>query len=506
MLENVVTVHEFSPEAFIDLVCGDALLRGDPVPDQVTYLARYADMLQVQTLVREKHYMDRHYVDEYAFYYSRMLSPPTNAVERIHLFAKKFSDDTFTDLLEKSLRSAEDRRAVEEDLMASPDSPHERRGYLGYVSVRPLPSVPIGRTIVARLKDELLPRDIWAVNSHAVHLTNLRLHVEGLAFQQQDAAVGACATAALWSALVRIARLDGMRAPTPAEISEAATRSARSPVRPVLSASTGLTVQQLCEATRAFGFSPEVFSARTRPEAFVAALHTYLLSGMPVVLALRGGGVGHAVTAVGFQLTGSEHPKLQSSVPVRSAAMTKLYVHDDRLGPYAVAYIEPFAHPELGEGLVFEIEWEGRTQRWVLDTAIAPVYPKLRLSVRSLVALAEFVGGAVEDVVGADRAPRLRVDFRYERAGEYLSRLSGRVRDPHAATDFLRRVALSRWCAIMRWGIGPDDFVEFVYETTDVVRRAAVQNRELLRAVVCLSPAFQQEVSILAEAFNVLAA
>jgi hypothetical protein len=506
MIENAISVHEFSPDALVALVCGDGPSRGDPVPDQVTYLARYCKRLGVQTLVREKRYMDRHYVDEYAFYYSRMLTPPPSAVERIHLFAKSFSEQAFAELLERSLRSAEERRRVEEELMASPGTVGERRGYLGYLSVRPIPSVPIGRTIVARLKDEQQPRNIWALNSHAVHLGSLHLHVEGLAFQQQDAAVGACATAALWSALVRIARQDGMRAPTPAEISEAATRAARSPVRPMLSASTGLTVQQLCEATRAFGFAPEVFSPRTRPEAFVAALHTYLLSGMPVVLALRGGGVGHAVTAVGFQMTGSEHPRLQGSVPVRSAEMTKLYVHDDRLGPYARANIEPFAHPELGEGLVFEIEWEGRTQRWVLDTAIAAVYPKLRLTVRSLVTLAELVGAAVEDVVGADSALRLRVDFRYERAGDYLARLSGRVRDPRTGADFVRRVALSRWCAIMRWWLGPSELVEFVYDTTDVVRRAAIQNRELLRAVVCLSPTFDREAAMLAEAFDVLAA
>ena len=402
----------------MDLVCGDALSRGDPIPDQVTYLARYCKRLGAQTIVREQHYMDRHYVDEYAFYYSRMLSPPTNAVERIHFFAKKFSDGEFTELLERSLRSPKDRRAVEDDLMGSLEDPKEHRGYLGYVSVRPLPAVPIGRTILARLKDgNGQPRHIWATNSHAIHLANLRLQVDGLPFQQQDAAVGACATAALWSALVRTARLDGMRAPTPAEISEAATRAVRPPVRPVLSASTGLTVQQLCESTRAFGFTPEVISARSRPEALVAALHTYLSSGMPVVLALRGGGVGHAVTAVGFQMAASEHPKLQGSVPVRSAAMTKLYVHDDRLGPYARAYIEPFAHHDLGEGLIFEIEWEGNTQRWILDTAIAPVYPKLRLPVRSLVTLAEFVGAAIEDVVGAARAqlPKGRLPLRASR-------------------------------------------------------------------------------------------
>ncbi len=70
----------------------------------------------------------------------------------------------------------------------------------------------------------------------------------------------------------------------------------------------------------------------------MASLHTYLLSGIPVVLALRPGGGGHAVTAVGFQMSEASIPRSRATVPVRSAGLTKkLYVHDDRLGPYARA-------------------------------------------------------------------------------------------------------------------------------------------------------------------------
>ena len=371
MATNAITVSPYTQDVFIQLVCPGALNAGDTIPDQVRYLARYCECLGAQTIVREQHYMDRHYVDEYAFYYSRMLSPPTNAVARIHLFAGQFSEEQFSAMLERSLQSTADRETVERQLMGQ-EASDAQGGYLGYVSVRPVPSVPIGRTIVARLPNGTgQARHIWTTNPHTVHLANLRLSVEGLAFQQQDAAVGACATAALWSSLVRIARHDGMRAPTPAEISEAATRVARPPVRPMLSASTGLTVQQLCEATRTFGFTPEIISARGRPEIFVAALHTYLLSGIPVVLALRGGGIGHAVTAVGFQMSDSEHQALQASVPVTSAGMTKLYVHDDRLGPYARARIEPFSYRaqegDLVEGLIIEIGSIRLSPRYRLD-------------------------------------------------------------------------------------------------------------------------------------------
>jgi hypothetical protein len=185
--------------------------------------------------------------------------------------------------------------------------------------------------------------------------------------------------------------------------------------------------------------------------------------------------------------------------------MTKLYVHDDRLGPYARAYLQPFSKSDLGlEGLSFELEWpDGKTERWLLDTAIAPVYSKLRLPVRSLLTLAEFVGGGIERMVGPEQANRLTVDFRYERAGEYLSNLSGRVLDPSLAARQIRTLALSRWCAVARWYVDEEELLELVYDTTDVVRSVEVQNRDLLRAVVCLSRRFVSDVTKLSRAFDV---
>lgn len=423
MSQNTITVHRFSREVLVDLICREAIARGEDVPEQVKYLARYAERLCARTVVLEEHYVDRHYIDEYAFYYSRMLTPPPNTVRRVHFFARAFNEDEFAAMLAKSLASAEARKAVEASLTA-PAEGSTIGGYLGFSSIRPISSVPIGRTVLSRLPDsDGARRHIWATNEHFVHLASLRLRVEGLAFQQQDAAVGACATAALWSALVRAARQDGMRAPTPAEISDAALRSPRTLGWSFLPANTGLTVQQLCDATRAFGFTPEVISAFTRPEVFVATLHTYLLSGIPMVLALRGGGIGHAVTAAGFQMGTTEHPVLQGSVPLRSSRLTKLYVHDDRLGPYARALIEPFSRRnEDGgldfEGLSFEIEFDGSgAERWIIDTAIAPVYPKLRLPVASLSAsrAVRSRGGALEVVCaralvpGRRRACRVRL-------------------------------------------------------------------------------------------------
>jgi hypothetical protein len=503
MPQNVISVSRFSPETFVDLACRGSKERGEDIPTQVRYLAAYCERLGVRTLVHEEHYVDRHYVDEFAFYYSRMLSPPVNSVRRIHFFAREFTEDQLSQWIRESLESPEKRKEIEQLLSAGTEQP-PRGEYLGYCSIRPIASAPIGRTLISPLPDsDGQRREIWATNKHFAHLANLRLRVDGLAFQQQDAAVGACATAALWSALVRVAKHEGMRAPTPAEISEAAIHNSRASGRSMLAPNTGLTIQQLCQATRAFGFTPETVSAFTRPEIVTAAVHTYLLSGIPVVILLRGSGIAHAVTAAGFQMSPSQHPSLQASVPVRSARMTKLYVHDDRLGPYARAFLEPFAHPAAGEGLIFETDFEGAAERWIVDTAFAPVYPKLRLPVQSLIQLAEHKAGLVELAVGAQLAPKLSVDFRYQRAGEYVARLAGRGADPETASTFVRTVALSRWCAVERWYLGEEEVFEFLYDTTDIVRDVRTQSRELLGGLVCLSQRFRRNAATIAATLGV---
>jgi len=508
MVENRIVAEAFNVEAFEKLLSKAAGNDKTPVVNQVRYLARYCDRLGARTIVCEEHYIDRHFLDEHALFYSRSLQPPPNHVRRFHVFSREFSDAQLSELLEESASAAgQTSRQICDDLS---------RAYLGFISIRPLRSVPVGRTILRRLEDGE-PRDIWATGTHDVHLANLTLTIDGLAFQQQDRAVGACATAAVWSALSRVSRHEGMRAPTPAEVSQAAGRHVL-PNGRIVPAVAGLNVQQLCEAVRSSGFAPEVVRADERPEFFVVALHTYLLSGIPVVLVLLGHDGDHAVTAVGFQSAAAPHPLLQTSVPVRSARMSKIYIHDDRLGPYARSFLHPLPRTDdFDECLLLAIETprdahgdelvgngtpraEDR-EEWVLDSAIAPVYPKLRLPARSLITLAELLGDLIEHIVGPENATKLGVEFYFERSGSYLSKLSGRI--GLGCAGFLRRVALPRWCGIVKWFLDERPLAEFVYDTTDILRDEHLLGAELLRAVVCLDSRYRGDFQQIASIFPV---
>lgn len=110
--------------------------------------------------------------------------------------------------------------------------------------------------------------------------------------------------------------------------------------------------------------------------------------------------------------------------------------------------------------------------------------------------LAELLGGLIERFVDPSDAPKLGVEFFYERSGTYLSKLSGKCA-PAAA--FFRTVALPRWCGVIRWFIGEQPLAEFVYDTTDILRDRNRLGAELLRAVVCLDPAHAANIRELAE-------
>ncbi len=503
MIRNLIRAQAFDPAIFQTALTEAAGFAEErPVADQVEYLARYAKRIGAATVVREDHYIDRHFLDEHAVYYGRALEPPPNSVTRFHLFATAFSDDELGTYFERAAALSKTESHELQDGLS--------RSYLGFITIRPIPAVPVGRTVLRRVEDGT-HRDIWATSRHPVHLANLSLSVEGIAFQQQDLAVGACATAALWSALSVVSRREGMRAPTPAEVSTAAGRHVLTHGR-TMPAVAGFTTEQIIEAIRSCGFAPEAVRADERPEFLVTALHTYLLSGIPVVIGLEDPEGQHAVTAVGFQSGTDSNRLLESSIPVRSARIRKLYIHDDRLGPYARAFLLPLPRTEkFTETLMLQIETdredgdskpnEELLEDWIVESAVVPVYPKLRLSVRSLITLGEALGDLIEACVGPALAAQLGVEFYYDRAGSYLAKLNSRVPSPRA--DFFREVALPRWCGVVRWFISENQLAEFVYDTTDILRDQHRRGGELLRAVVCFDVTYRPQLASIANYFNV---
>ena len=291
---------------------------------QIKYLYKYLSGLHCKTIVIEPYYFDTDYLSEFSEFYSTGAKGYSNVCKRMHFFSQEFTLDEF-----KSIISESDITLVSKF----------KDSYLGFSVVRPLPHAPIGNTVIRWFGDEEQQfTRIKALREYKIHLNGIELRVEGLAWQQQDSAVAACATIALWSAIHSAAFDESHYIPTTAEITKLAHKgeSVGSRIFP----SNGLSNIQLLEAIKELGLAPVMYwgsmsNGAFSPEQFSLLCATYLRSGFPIIL---GGFFDespsdlHAVCITGFREPST--PELQGNKALlRSTNIETIYINDDNLGP-----------------------------------------------------------------------------------------------------------------------------------------------------------------------------
>ena len=302
-----------------------------PRTRQTLYLERYISELQAKIVLREPNYFDRDYLAEFASFYSVSSKGYPNICERLHFFSEKVS-----------------RRTL---IAASGGSPKAQKqlqdAYLGFIVKRPIPAAPLGRTVLKWYPDkfaETTPRVPASSRKNFVHIAGVELYVEGLAWQQQDSGVGACATVSLWSMLQSSAFDDHHAIPTTADITQAAHKRHSFGTR--MFPSKGLNIIQVCEVINERDLVPLITEGDVKDthgrtigfskDRFASTCAAFIRSGYPVLIVGRlrtsGGEEGHAICNVGFR---SRIPSAgDPSIPDLAESNLKyLYVHDDNLGP-----------------------------------------------------------------------------------------------------------------------------------------------------------------------------
>ncbi|HSN97197.1 MAG TPA: hypothetical protein VLS89_02830, partial [Candidatus Nanopelagicales bacterium] len=296
---NAIRCVQFSRDAFVrEVLDGSGAPFGGPISQQTRYLAGYLEKdLGVKSLLIEEHYIDRHFIEEFSAYYSRCLATVPNSCRRIHAFNIPLDDATLDDMLSRA--ASGELEVVQRQIRAA---------YCGFIVLRPLATAPIGRTVL-RYPEDRAERKYLPTLSYTVHLLGFDFEVRGIAFQQQDVAVAACATTAIWTALQRVVRNEGGRPPTPSAVTHAAMQYDTHDGRP-LPGRGGLKISQLCNALRFFNFAPELVTVGNDPGMFLRYLGVYIRSGIPIILCLDGtrGGSGHTVTVVGYRESSSGAP------------------------------------------------------------------------------------------------------------------------------------------------------------------------------------------------------
>lgn len=445
--------------------------------DQLRYLRSYLRNPEIgaKTILVEYPYVDRHWLEEYAGYYATLLDPPRPKATRLHFFDVAWTTDEFMAQLDSAIERG--------------DSSDIADHYVGFSVIRPLAAAPLGRTVVRPYRNVAERCFAPAELLHRVHLAGLTIRIEGLPFQQQDQGVAACATTAVWSALTKVIRTDGGRAPTPYAVTVAATdQHVQARAFPALA---GLDLEQMASAIHAFGYQPHVFQRASEADDFVLALKTYLRSGLPVVVRARVEDRDlHAFTLVGYRersvAEGNASDleiKIGDQVKLRARGVVRWYSHDDRFGAYArLGFIDDQGerrHTRL-RLLPTEPGFEHLETPMVFWDAIVPLYPKLRLTAEELIAYAIDLSPAVRFLAREDA--NLHVGLQFVLGGEYLSRLHVLPLDRGRVVQLCTTLALSRYVGVVSWWRGDEWMLDAVYDTTDL-RRGDTSRPPLLALV-----------------------
>ena len=215
-----------------------------------------------------------------------------------------------------------------------------RDSYQGFAVLRPETPVTLGRTVIAcPTSIGGHPVRLPTRGTTTVDLAGVSLKVESCPYMSQDAKIMVCATAAVWMSTANLVdKMPSIPAHTTAEITALAMSLDR-PFGPAV-VRRGLSVVEMEQAFIRMGFDPRRHEYPNADRIFEIC-HLFSDSGIPPVLGITFGSVGHAITVVGYALGPPPDP-MPTFRDVASAHqyVPYLVIHDDQRGMYLLAKLE----------------------------------------------------------------------------------------------------------------------------------------------------------------------
>lgn len=385
------------------------------------YFKEYFSELQAKTIVVERDYIDKDYLEDYAAYYDRCFRDYRRRTTRLHFFDVGFDRDEF-----------------ENCIVGQPGGVDERAldvGYLGFVVVKPLPRSVVGRTCLRTYPPEGR-RFFPSLRTYEVHLYGFSLQVQSLAYQEQDTVVAACATSALWACFQGTGKLFQHPIPPPVKITDWA--SAHMPENLGHASARafpneGLTISQMAAAVRHMDLEPMVLSAKDRQNLNGIA-YAFLRGKIPCVMAFRlqeweeerfkteG---HHAVAITGFSLSDAPPlPERLTGFQLRAERIDKLYAHDDQVGPFArMTWVSDTPHGPVhpSDTKLLKTSWPGEKYADIhKQFVLIPLYHKIRIPYDEIRAAIMSLDALIERFrANHPRIPRAEWDIYLTNASDY---------------------------------------------------------------------------------------
>jgi hypothetical protein len=451
------------------------------VHQQLRYVDEYAKELGCASIAIESHYIDRDYMEDHSVFYSKNLVSYGNWCHRVHFFSLPVEQ------VKAALRQIVDgNRNADNSQYKEQCAGFSEAAYLGFSVIKPLAGTPVGRTVLRTYPK--IPTDTadrsWrlfaADHIYRTHLFGVELTVHGLAFQQQDTGVSACATTAIWSALQQLQNHEEIATPTPAQITTLAAKYSLPFGRAM--PSEGLSIDQMCQAIQALGLAPLLYRVENDPINARAYLYYAVQSRLAPILILHKKSLWHAVVVAGVKYSLCDvTTRLQNSSREDVAIdptgnVIGLYIHDDRLG----LYLKGGLCGSNGSLQLIITTRDGKpTQVWDISHILIPLHSKIRLAFSHL---RSFAGMLADQINRYSRrivsvAPEIAgelpcVDVWIERAHRYIERL--RVESKNLGADEIvaisNSLALARYLGVIRLRASYLDPIDVLIDTTSTQR------------------------------------
>lgn len=208
-----------------------------------------------------------------------------------------------------------------------------RSRYWGFMIVRPtIPNV-LGRSVIS---PQALQENgfLCLTSKFQTTVCAVKFEATGFPHASQDTGTITCAETALWAMMEYFSsRYTEYRPVTASTIIN--TLRSQSYFRQIRS--EGLSIKQLSFALREFGFGTKCYTRnRFSSASFANLLSIYIESGIPLILSISdihvGGGIGHAVLAIGRTATTSDDiDQLVAGVEEDPVLMERMYERNIRI-------------------------------------------------------------------------------------------------------------------------------------------------------------------------------
>ncbi len=304
-------------------------------------------------------YVDKVYRDSYYNYFASKYKNYKRNCIRISLFSTPVSRNDFVSL--------DSHAKLQESI-------------LGYLIIRPLENHPLGRSFLSpvAVKSKNI---LSALADEKILLGCHQLRCSGFSHISQDSETMSCAESSIWMLIEYYsAKYKEYKPVLPSDITDNLAKNSFRRLLP----SDGLTIFQISQAIKEFGFSTKIYFKDNYKNKEAGTFHKYLYyyieSGIPVILSLDNGkGDGHAVVAIGHEESFILKPENRRNIA--ESTKRKIYVNDTGLNCEKIIIMDdnhnPFASvPFESPGILYRNK---NLQNLKIRYFIAPLYNKIYL-------------------------------------------------------------------------------------------------------------------------------